>query len=284
MQQQHESADIHTNALTPQEALELAEAVARAASQQLVQAHRSREFTTAYKGEGNPVTSADLAVEEAILSGIKSVRGGDRFLTEEGFPNLPDGPLKGNWWIVDPIDGTVNFARGVPHCAISIAYAVDGKVQAGVVYAPLLQELFSATLGGGAYLNGERIKVSGCTELRRALIATGFPYERTDLTTATTRFARILGAVQDVRRFGACSLDLCSVACGRVDGYFESVMPWDMAAGALIVREGGGMVKQFPLREGERGKPNLTALGEDLNSEALIAVTPRIFEELLRKL
>ncbi len=148
---------------------------------------------------------------------------------------------------MDPLDGTVNFAQGLPFFAISIAFAGEGGMLAGVVLNPLSGELFSAQSGKGATLNGRPIRVSTTDRVSGALLATGFPYDVTPcFDTVTGRLGRCLKAARGVRRLGSAALDLCFVACGRFDGYWEdSLKPWDIAAGALIAREAGGAVSDL---------------------------------------
>ncbi len=150
-------------------------------------------------------------------------------------------------WIIDPLDGTVNFAHGFPMFCVSIAFEAAGLVEYGVVYDPLREELFEARRGGGATLNGEPIRVSSVDRLDAALLATGFPYDiRERLPETLGRLGRIMGVAQGVRRAGSAALDLCYVASGRLDGFFEeNLKPWDTAAGVLLVREAGGRVSTF---------------------------------------
>ena len=150
-------------------------------------------------------------------------------------------------WIVDPLDGTVNYAHGFPHFAVSIAIADAQRVQVGVVYDPLRHELFTARYGQPAHLNGVRLQVSVTTELQRALLATGFPYDRHRKADNNHReFIAFNLSSQGVRRAGVASLDLAYVACGRVDGYWEQNLgPWDVAAGALLVASAGGQLSTY---------------------------------------
>jgi myo-inositol-1(or 4)-monophosphatase len=148
-------------------------------------------------------------------------------------------------WIIDPLDGTTNFLHGFPVFCVSVAVAHNGRVEHGVVYDPLRQELFTASRGQGAQLDGRRIRVSGLTDLNRALIGTGFPYRNSNeaFDPYMNMLVSALHHTSGVRRPGAAALDLCYVAAGRLDGYWETgLMPWDMAAGALILREAGGIV------------------------------------------
>jgi myo-inositol-1(or 4)-monophosphatase len=201
----------------------------------------------ATKGPNDLVTDADIASEKAILRTIRSVYPQHGIVAEES------GAHPGSFWerwLVDPLDGTVNYAHQVPFFAVSIAFARGNDVLIGVVLNPVSGELFSAQLGRGAFLNGEPIAVNPETRISDSLLATGFPYERSNaFETITGRFLRCLKASRGIRRFGSAALDLCFVACGRFAGYWEDrLQPWDTAAGALIVREAGGQTTDFTCR------------------------------------
>jgi myo-inositol-1(or 4)-monophosphatase len=162
-------------------------------------------------------------------------------LGEEGGARVGSDPRYR--WIVDPLDGTTNYAHGFPFFCVSIGLEVEGRLVLGVAYAPSLDELFVGEAGQGATLNGRPIQVSAIDDLEQALLATGFPYDRADFARALRSFEAISLQSQAVRRAGSAVLDLCYVACGRLDGYWEhAVKPWDVAAGALIVLEAGGTV------------------------------------------
>jgi myo-inositol-1(or 4)-monophosphatase len=179
-------------------------------------------------------------------------------------------------WIIDPLDGTVNYSHRLPIYSISIAYQYHGQLQLGVVYDPSLNECFSAERGKGAYLNGKKISVSGATEMIKTLMVTGFPYDRSsDIYTHAMRlFDRITSLNQGVHRLGSAALDLCYVACGRLDAYWElSIHPWDIAAAALIAQEAGGMVSDI------HGKPEFMK-----EPYAIIGSTPGVFKQLLDEL
>ncbi|MCX7725423.1 MAG: inositol monophosphatase [Chitinispirillaceae bacterium] len=201
----------------------------------------------------NLVTEADFASQDTILKTIKENFPEDKILAEESDKeNIPlDSP---RLWIVDPLDGTTNFAHNIPHFSISIAFCEYGKVKCGVVVDPVKSETFSAEEGKGAFCNDERIKVSSTKELKHSVIGTGFYYERNILMIKTLESMRKLleAGIHGIRRIGSAALDLCYVACGRFDGYFEyQLSPWDFAAGLLILTEAGG---KFTDRDGkERG-------------------------------
>lgn len=196
--------------------------------------------TAQFKGAVDPVTETDHRAEAAVLEVLQSARPGDAVLAEESGGSRD---LGGRRWIVDPLDGTVNFLHGIPQVSVAIALYEDGHPQVGVIVDPLRDETFEAVAGQGARLNGAPITVSA-RGLSEGVIATGFPYDRRRLG---PRYAAIVGAVleeaQGIRRFGSAALDLAWVACGRLDGYWEfGLAPWDIAAGMLIIREAGGAV------------------------------------------
>jgi len=193
------------------------------------------------KGEIDLVTDADRASEDAVLGLLRERYPHHAILAEESGSSGQVRP-GGLCWIVDPLDGTTNFAHGLPHFGVSVAVEGPEGLVAGCVYDPMRDELFSAGLGMGASCNGAPISVSGQTQLLRSLFCTGFPYDVREHSLAPLGLlSRFLKAGQGVRRLGSAALDLCYVAAGRYDGYFElNLKPWDVAAGALIVREAGG--------------------------------------------
>jgi myo-inositol-1(or 4)-monophosphatase len=201
----------------------------------------------------NLITTADTAAEQEIRAIIAKAFPDDAFFGEEGDSTPP--PLTSErLWIVDPLDGTTNFAHGIPHFAVSIAFARKGVVECGVVFNPVSGEIFAATRGNGALLNGAPLRVSKVKTLTRSVIATGFYYERGAIMLRTLESVRKLltANIQGIRRMGSAALDLCYVACGRYDGYFEyQLSPWDFAAGALIVEEAGGCCADS---DGETGR------------------------------
>src|SRR5262249_5843618 len=184
---------------------------------------------------------------------IRAARPDDALLTEEG--GGEDG-TSGVRWIVDPLDGTTNYAHAFPHFAISIGVEVDGQRECGAVYDPMRDELFSAERGRGAALNGAPIRVSGIAELKRALLATGFAYDvHRRKTDNLPLFERFIGTAQAIRRAGSASLDFAYVACGRFDGYWElHLAPWDVAAGLPLVEEAGGGAPRLRGRPPPRGR------------------------------
>jgi len=197
------------------------------------------------KGPGDLVTSADLASEKQIMDTIHARFPDHDFLAEESGETHRN--ISECCWIIDPLDGTTNYAHQVPLFAISIAFAVSGETQVGIVLNPVTGELFTAIRGKGATLNGRPIRTSSCPKLSDALLVTGFPYNaKQNIKPYMTRFERCLNASIGVRRLGSAALDLCFVACGRFDGFWEeNLKPWDTAAGDLIAKEAGARVTDF---------------------------------------
>jgi myo-inositol-1(or 4)-monophosphatase len=197
------------------------------------------------KGPIDLVTAADLEVEAEFRRLIASRFPGHSVLGEEGASG--DVGRASHRWIVDPVDGTTNFAHGLAFFCVSIALEIDGRIEVGVVYDPVAGELFTAERGEGARLNGMPIRVTPCAVLSDALLCTGFPYNiRERLGRQVEMFAEFLGAARAVRRLGSAALDLCYVAAGRLDGFWEEHLhPWDLAAGVLLVEEAGGRVTRF---------------------------------------
>jgi myo-inositol-1(or 4)-monophosphatase len=194
-----------------------------------------------HKGEIDLVSEADRQSEKLLMDAIRNCFPGDRIVTEES------GELEGTTdhvWFIDPLDGTVNYVHGIPIFAVSIAYAVSGELHLGVVYDPLRDECFSAERGVGAWLNRQPIHPASAADLDHALLVTGFPYDiRTNPNNNLDHYAYLALHSQGVRRLGSAALDLCYVACGRFDGFWElELKAWDIAAGALIAQVSGAMV------------------------------------------
>lgn len=189
------------------------------------------------------VSEADREAERAVVEMLRAERPDDGLIGEEG---ADESSASGRNWVIDPIDGTTNYLYGFPAWCVSVALEDGDGGLAGVVHDPVAAETFSAERGGGAHLNGEAIHVSGADELPTALIGTGFGYEPDVRAGQADLLRRLLPQVRDIRRAGAAALDLCFVAAGRLDGYYErGVKHWDYAAGALIVREAGGEVLEL---------------------------------------
>lgn len=218
----------------------------------ILRASYGRQIHIEHKGTIDLVTDVDHHSEAFVLGEIRKHFPGHSIYSEES-GQLPGQSLATNpgdangVWYVDPLDGTVNYAHGVPIFAVSIAYAEGEQVQLGVVYDPLRDELFSAVTREGAQLNGQLIHVSGAADLDQALLVTGFPYDvRTNPQNNLDLYVRFAKISQGVRRLGSASLDLCYIATGRFDGYWElSLQPYDLAAGVLIAQEAGGTVTKL---------------------------------------
>lgn len=195
-----------------------------------------------HKGVVDLVTDVDVASEQLISRTILAAFPSHTILGEEG--GAHGGDDSRFRWLVDPLDGTTNYTHGFPLFCVSIGFEAHGELRFGAVFAPYVNELFVAEAGGGATLNGRPVHVSEVTELRQAMVATGFPYDRDGpLVRALQSFDILSHRSQAVRRVGSAALDLCYVACGRFDAYWEHIVkPWDLAAGALIAREAGGLV------------------------------------------
>ena len=221
--------------------LELAERAAKAAGEVLISHFgHAAEGLAVKSSPTDPVSDADREAEEAIHRTISAERSEDGVIGEEG---ARTSPANGRTWIVDPLDGTVNFLYGMRAWAVSIALEDPDGLAAGVVFNPVDEECFSAVRGEGARLNGHPIHVTGCTSLDRAMVATGFSYVAEQRATQAETLLRLLPAVRDVRRAGAAALDLAYVACGRVDAFYvRGLKRWDVAAGRLLVEEAGGVV------------------------------------------
>ena len=199
------------------------------------------DFSVEFKGETDLVTEIDRLSEEMIVSHLQRAFPDHRFLAEENAYQSGSSPFK---WIIDPLDGTTNYAHGYPWFCVSIALEHDKEILLGVIYHCMMDELFTAVKGAGAFLNGTRMRVSNRAPLRRSLLATGFPYDRTrDNENNFQHFVDFQLAARAIRRAGAAALDLAYVAAGRLDGYWEcKLKPWDVAAGSLLVSEAGGRV------------------------------------------
>ncbi len=222
------------------------------------------------KGGVDLVTEADNAVEEAVISKIKDIFFDDSILAEES--GSSDGK-SGYTWIIDPLDGTTNFAHGFPLFGFSCALRRGNTTVAGLVDVPFLKETYFAQLNKGSFLNESKITVSGEGDLRRALLVTGFPYFRDEVVDELlVPIKKVILNAQGLRRGGSAAVDLCFIAAGRLDGFFEiGLKPWDVAAGELIVREAGGKMTDY------KGNPFT------LNSKTLVATNGKIHSSLIEK-
>lgn len=218
--------------------IDIAIRAARAGAE-IVAAGFRETTTTDMKGVVDPVTAIDKASEAAVVAVIRDARPDDGILAEEG---SAVAAASGRRWVVDPLDGTVNFIQGIPHVSVSVGLEDEDGVLVGVIIDPIRDEEFSAVRGEGAFLDGSPMQVSTTADLGSALIVTGFPYDRREHGTAYARaVGEVLEVSRGVRRFGSAALDLAWVAVGRFDGYWEfSLSPWDMTAGVLLVAEAGG--------------------------------------------
>jgi myo-inositol-1(or 4)-monophosphatase len=211
------------------------------------------------------VTEHDRATEALIVELLRRERPGDAILGEEG---TDDEGTTGISWLIDPIDGTTNFLYGLPGYAVSVAAVDEHGSLAGAVHIPSADEVFSAHRGGGATLDGQPIRCSDMSDLSTALVGTGFGYDRERRRRQAVRVARLIAEVRDVRRFGAAAADLCYVACGRLDVYYEEFLnPWDLAAGVLIATEAGCCASDFA--------------GGPARPEEVLVTGPALFEPML---
>ncbi|GCD42477.1 inositol monophosphatase family protein [Streptomyces paromomycinus] len=210
------------------------------------------------------VTEMDIASEKLITGFLAEHRPDDGFLGEEGASVAGSSGVR---WVIDPVDGTVNYLYGLPSWAVSIAAEKDGEAVVGVVAAPMRGETYHAVLGGGAFRNGEPVRCRPAPPLSQALIGTGFAYLSERRAAQAEVLRTLLPQVRDIRRGGSAAIDLCDVACGRLDGYYErGLNPWDMAAGALIAREAGAPTG---------GRP-----GEPASNDLVVAASPDVFATL----
>ncbi len=249
-----------------------AAAIAREAGACLL-AHRGR-VGIEYKGEADLVTAADRDSERLITARLRERFPDHAMVAEEGGRTQA---ASGYCWYVDPLDGTTNYAHGLPIFAVSLGLEHDGEMLAGAVFNPVLEEMFTAVRGGGARLNGAPISVSACSELGEALLATGFPSRKRHQNPNIHFYQHFTLTTHGMRRLGAAALDLCYTACGRFEGFWEfNLKPWDTAAGALIVREAGGRVSDMLGRAHQLHSPEILASNGKLHP-ALLAAFAELF-------
>jgi myo-inositol-1(or 4)-monophosphatase len=227
------------------------------------------------EGINNLVTEADHASEKAIMDTIKQQFPGHYILSEEAGAIIMDSEYK---WIIDPIDGTVNYAHGIPICCVSIGVEHNGKMVLGTVYNPFLKEFYLAENNKGSTLNGEIIRVSEINAVIDACLVTGFPYTYLDLPNGPLEtFSRFIRKGVPVRRLGSAAMDLCWVAAGRFDGFYEhKLQAWDSAAGFLIVEEAGGRVSDFKGDYYSPYQPNIVATNGKIHEEILKWITAEL--------
>ena len=231
--------------------------------------HFGHSHQVEYKGEINPVTIVDKLCEQAIVQNILDAFPDHDLLTEESSFESKGSPWR---WIIDPLDGTTNYFHGYPCFCVSIGLEVEGEMRLGVIYNPVLEELFHTERGKGAFLNGNRISVSREDDLDRSFLCTGFPYDvREYADFYLLYFRQLMVKSFAIRRPGSAALDLCYLAAGRFDGFWElKLHAWDVAAGSLLVTEAGGRVTDF------QGRPF------NIYSEEMLASNGLIHEEMLQ--
>jgi myo-inositol-1(or 4)-monophosphatase len=203
-----------------------------------------RRIEASFKGAVDLVTPFDVGAQEILVGRLSAAFPTHGFLAEEGLARTGSSDCR---WIIDPLDGTTNYAHAFPVFSVSAALECSGRLVLGLVYDPMRDEMFQAEAGRGAFLNGASVRVSGVAELGTSLLATGFPYDvRTSSVNNLGHWGRFIVRAQAIRRCGSAALDLSYVACGRFDGFWElKLKPWDVAAGALLVAEAGGRVSDF---------------------------------------
>lgn len=245
--------------------------IAKLAGTRIKEIRENNALTEDLKYGVELVTNADIISNELIKNEILRLFPGHEILSEED----PERhfTLESPTWIIDPIDGTVNYANGHHMAAVSIAYAEAYRVRAGVVYNPFLDELFYAAEGEGAFLNGHEIRIKNTEALDTCLVATGFPYVKDNGEEIMDRIGRVWPRVRDIRRLGSAALDICWVACGRLQAYYEGQLnPWDVAAARLIAKEAGAAIGYF--------KDPDDTIPESIRCNNLIVSSPKVFEEL----
>ncbi len=261
--------------------LNIAIRAARAAGKEIVKSFEQLDkIEVSLKGSNDLVTNIDKSAEHIIIDTIVKSYPKHSFVGEEcGVITGEDDDYQ---WIIDPLDGTTNFVKGIPHFAVSIALKVKGKIDQAVIYDPIRGEVFTASRGKGAQLNGMRIRVKQPKELTGAILATGFPFKKKQHTNAyLDMFKALFTKTSDMRRAGSAALDLAYVAAGRVDGFFEiGLKPWDIAAGELIVIEAGGIVTDFVGGHNYQKTGNIVASSPKILKEILKDIRPHLGEAL----
>lgn len=258
--------------------LSVAKNAAVNAGKKALEIKKSTDFIVHSKKDNSQVTAGDYAADKIVKSCISDNFPDHIILSEESSECWDNKKyLADHLWIIDPIDGTTNYVYEIPHSAVSIAYAENGHVKAAVVYNFFIDQLFCAIKGSGAYLNESQIKCNSTARLCEALVATGLPYQRPVDKNFEQRIINVANNCRDLRRLAAASLDLCYVACGRLDAYFETVSSWDMAAGTLIAKEAGcsfGHTKVIKDPE----------IPVELDGQDLLVSCPGIFEDMKKLL
>lgn len=251
--------------------------IAQLAGKKIKELRETKDYQESIKNGYELVTTADLISNEIIKSEIKSLFPQHHLLSEEE-AGQKDLSIQNPTWIVDPIDGTVGYSNDHYQVAVSIAFAVENKVRVGVVYNPFLDELFYATEGQGAFLNNKPIKVKDVYNLKECVIGTGFPHKRDDIANIIEMLKNILPNIRDIRRLGSPALDICWVACGRMQGFYEEELsPWDVAAAKLIAKEAGASTGYYHVEQN-------TYIPDCINGNCVIISSPKIFDEFREKL
>ncbi|MDT0595882.1 inositol-1-monophosphatase [Glaciecola petra] len=260
--------------------LNIAVRAARAAGSVITRGYENRDdLDIQSKGAQDYVTKIDKEAELTIIEKIKKSYPDHAFIGEEG------GRVEGNnefVWVIDPLDGTSNFIAGIPHFAVSIALLHKGKLDQGVVFDPIRGELFAATKGSGAQLNGYRLRCSKAKDLSNTILATAIPFrDKSNLDADLANFAKVFKDAGDVRRSGSAALDLAYVAAGRYDGYWEKgLQSWDMAAGELLVKEAGGLVTDYA----GNNDPLYDEIKQAGSSNGIVAGNPRVVQNIVKRI
>lgn len=252
-------------------AVEAAEAAGRA-----VVRHQATESPQlVYKQDIEPLTAADLLSDRVLSRSLRQAFPGYAILSEEtaSSDGWESGDLSAPMWVVDPIDGTANYARGNPYVSIAVAFVADGITQAGVVHAPFLNETFCAVRGQGAFLNGRPIHVATPEALNRSVVSTGFPHRKHDLDPLLRRVELLLTHCQDIRRAASPALDISWVGAGRLDAHTETLHPWDVAAASLIAQEAGALRSHL--------RPVPAHIPPDLWGDGYLVSAPAIHRQLV---
>ena len=219
------------------------------------------------KGPGDFVSSADKRTEKILIEELQKAHPDYGIITEES--GLINKSNNKNRWIIDPIDGTMNFLNGIPQFAISIGYEEENEIKCGVIFNPIMNEMFCAEKGNGAYLNNSRIRVSNKKKIKDALIVTGGPKQASKIKDKIfSEYIKVSKHVHNVRKFGSAALDMAYVACGRFDGYWQRELKyWDIAAGIIILKEAGGFIDFFETDNKDPLKKNILASNSNIHNE-----------------
>tara|TARA_A100000164_G_scaffold310192_1_gene287774 strand:+ start:81 stop:881 length:801 start_codon:yes stop_codon:yes gene_type:complete len=219
------------------------------------------------KGPGDFVSSADKRTEKILIEELQKAHPDYGIITEES--GLINKSNNKNRWIIDPIDGTMNFLNGIPQFAISIGYEEENEIKCGVIFNPIMNEMFCAEKGNGAYLNNSRIRVSNKKKIKDALIVTGGPKQASKIKDKIfSEYIKVSQHVYNVRKFGSAALDMAYVACGRFDGYWQRELKyWDIAAGIIILKEAGGFIDFFETDNKDPLKKNILASNSNIHNE-----------------